>query len=118
MRRQPISKGFSAGLQIWLLFLLSLYWSGYSALLSIALGALGGLASGLIVDWWLSKDERTEPDPKLIDEEGTEAMTRDPSDRANRRRRREASALRYRQQRRMRSRAFNWKFFRRNRDDS
>ncbi|MBW4540598.1 MAG: hypothetical protein KME43_15830 [Myxacorys chilensis ATA2-1-KO14] len=118
MRRQPISKGFSAGLQVWLLFLLSLYWSGYSALLSIALGALGGLASGLIVDWWLSKDEKTEPDPKPIGEEGTEAMTRDPSDRANRRRRREASALRHRQQRRTRSRAFSWKFFRRNRDDS
>ncbi len=116
MRRQPISKGFSAGLQIWLLFLLSLFWSGYSALLSIALGALGGLASGLIVDWWLSKDERTEPDLKPIGEEGTEAMTRVPSDRTNRKRRREASALRHRQQRR--SRSFNWRFFRRNRDDS
>ncbi|NDJ15969.1 hypothetical protein [Myxacorys almedinensis] len=111
MRRQPISKGFSAGLQVWLLFLITLFGIGYPALLSIALGALGGLASGLIVDWWLSKDEKTAPDPRPLPEEGTEEMTR------NRRRRRENSALRHRQQRK-RSRSFDWRFFRRDKDNS
>lgn len=111
MRRQPISKGFAAGLQVWLLFLLSLYWIGYPALFSIALGAIGGLASGLIVDWWSSKDEKTEPDPRPVEEEGTEEMAR------VRRKRRATSALRHRQQQKQ-GRSFNWKFFRRGDDNS
>jgi hypothetical protein len=69
VRRQPISKGFSTGLKIWLLFLIGLFGMGYPALLSISLGAIGGLASSLIVDWWLSKDEKTEPDKKDLPEE-------------------------------------------------
>ena len=76
MRRQPISKGFSTGLQIWLLFLIGLFGMGYSAPLSIFLGAIGGLASGLIVDWWQSKDEKTEPDKKEVAEAGLAEETK------------------------------------------
>ncbi len=49
---------------------------GYSAPLSILLGAIGGLASGLIVDWWQSKDEKTEPDKKEIAEAGLAEETK------------------------------------------
>jgi len=76
VRRQPISKGFSTGLKIWLLFLIGLFWIGYSAPLSIFLGAIGGLASGLIVDWWVSKDEKTEPDQKEVAEDGLAEETK------------------------------------------
>lgn len=74
MRRQPISKGFSTGLKIWLLFLISLFGMGYSAPLSIFLGAIGGLASGLIVDWWVSKE--IEPEPKEAAEDGLAEETK------------------------------------------
>lgn len=108
MRRQPISKGFGAGLQIWLLFLLSFYWIGYPALFSIAIGAIGGLASGFVVDWWLSKEEKTEPERQPMHAEGTEDIAR------IRQRQRRNSALRHRQ-RRQESRSLNWrKLFRRN----
>jgi hypothetical protein len=76
-RRQTISKGFSIGLQIWLLFLISLFWLGYSAEMSILLGAIGGLASGLIVDWWVSKEENTETAKKLeVEDDGLADQTR------------------------------------------
>ncbi|KAM3099497.1 hypothetical protein ACKFKF_14495 [Phormidesmis sp. 146-12] len=76
-RRQPISKGFSVGLQIWLLFLISLFWLGYSAEMSIVLGAIGGMASGLIVDWWLSKEENTETARKPeVDDDGLSDQTK------------------------------------------
>jgi predicted exporter len=110
VRRQPISKGFSAGLQIWLLFLLSLFWIGYPALMSIALGAIGGLASGLVVDWWQSKEENTEPERRVsTSADGTEEIAQ------SRRRQRQNSALRYRQRRRETKEAFNWRtMFKRN----
>lgn len=94
-KQQPVSKGFAVGLQIWLLFLLGLYGLGYPALFSIALGAIGGVASGVIVDWWLSKDERTEPEKKP-QEEGVEEIAKD------RRLRRPNSALQQRRRRRER----------------
>lgn len=91
---EPVSKGFAVGLQIWLLFLISLYGLGYPALFSIALGAIGGTASGFIVDWWLSKDENIEPTRKRTTEDSTEEMTQ------SRKRRRPNSALHHRKRRR------------------
>jgi hypothetical protein len=93
-QKQPISKGFSTGLSIWLLFLLSLFWIGYSAHLSIFLGAFGGLASGLIVDWWLSKDEKTAPDKPPQPDDNLEEMTK------TRRKRSQQSGLQQRSKRR------------------
>ncbi|NJR51525.1 MAG: hypothetical protein HC780_20020 [Leptolyngbyaceae cyanobacterium CSU_1_3] len=104
-RRQPISKGFSVGLQIWLLFLISLYWLGYPAEMSIVLGAIGGLASGLIVDWWLSKDEKTEPDKQKIPDEGLPDQTK------VRKRRNQNSALRQRSKKRKQQASPGWRFF-------
>lgn len=92
---QPVSKGFGVGLQIWLLFLISLYGLGYPALFSIALGAIGGTASGFIVDWWLSKDENIEPARKPAHDEGVEEETA-------RRKRRRNSALNHRKRQRER----------------
>lgn len=92
---QPVSKGFGVGLQIWLLFLISLYGLGYPALYSIALGAIGGIASGFIVDWWLSKEENIEPTRKPASDTGVEEETRS-------RKRRSNSALHHRKRRRER----------------
>lgn len=93
---EPVSKGFAIGLQIWLLFLISFYGLGYPALFSIALGAIGGTVSGFIVDWWLSKDENTEPTRKRSSEDGVEDVAR------SRQRRRPNSALQHRKRRRER----------------
>ncbi|MCU0550023.1 MAG: hypothetical protein MUC48_11800 [Leptolyngbya sp. Prado105] len=91
---EPVSKGFAVGLQIWLLFLISLYALGYPALFSIALGAVGGTASGFIVDWWLSKDENIEPTRRRVHDDGVENIAR------SRQRRRVNSALQQRKRRR------------------
>lgn len=56
-RGEKISDGISAGLKLWLFFLLCFYWLGYSALLSIILGAIGAFAGGLLVGWWKTKDD-------------------------------------------------------------
>ena len=44
--------GVTTGLQLWLVFFLSLYLSGYGVALSICFGALGGLSGGLCYSWW------------------------------------------------------------------
>lgn len=114
MRKQPVSKGFGAGLQIWLLFLLSLYWADYSALFSIAIGAIGGFVSGFIVDWWQGKEERTELARRTAPEEGIEEVTQQ----RQRQRQRRNSALRQRKRQREPQQRFNWReVLRRNRDD-
>jgi len=87
---EPVSKGFAIGLQIWLLFLLGLFGIGYPALFSIGVGAIGGIASGFIMDWWLTKDENIEPTRQRVPDEGVEEQTR------SRKRRRTHSALNHR----------------------
>ena len=49
------SKGFAAGIQIWLIFLLAFYVLGYQAPLSIMLGAIAGISAGFILGWWEAK---------------------------------------------------------------
>ncbi len=49
------SKGFKAGIQIWLVFLLVFYVLRYPAPLSIMLGAMAGVSAGFIVGWWSAK---------------------------------------------------------------
>lgn len=46
------SKGFAAGIQIWLMFLLAFYVLKYPAELSIMLGAIAGISAGFILGWW------------------------------------------------------------------
>jgi hypothetical protein len=49
MAQQPdFNSGFSTGVKYWLLFLIGLTILGYSPLLSIGLGLIGGLAGGTI----------------------------------------------------------------------
>lgn len=43
--------GFTAGLRLWLIFLLSFFLLGQSAGMSIFLGAIAGIAGGLIAAW-------------------------------------------------------------------
>jgi hypothetical protein len=52
-----LSGGLSTGLKVWLFFLFCFYFLKYSVPLSILLGAVGGLASTVMVAWWKSKDE-------------------------------------------------------------
>lgn len=59
--RSGLSKGVPIGLSWTLFFLLSFYFLGYSAIVSIFLALLGGGAVGVIVDWWWSKDEFIAP---------------------------------------------------------
>lgn len=63
-----ISSGISIGLQLWLFFLLSFVLLQYPVPLSILLGAIGGLAGGLVVAWWYSKDVPPPPSPQGTDE--------------------------------------------------
>ncbi|MCX5965449.1 MAG: hypothetical protein NT070_20675 [Cyanobacteria bacterium] len=49
------SEGFSAGIQVWLVFLLAFYILRYPAPLSIMLGAIAGVSAGFIVGWWSAK---------------------------------------------------------------
>ena len=58
------SRELSAGLTIWLFFLLSLVLLEYSVPLSILLGAIGGLAGSRVFNWWKSSDEPLRPEPK------------------------------------------------------
>ncbi len=67
-----LSKAFSTGngLRLWLFFLLSFFFLGYSVYLSIFLGAVGGLAGGWVIGWWKSKDDPSDLQPEeMVDEE-------------------------------------------------
>jgi hypothetical protein len=109
-KQQPISKGFSVGLQVWLLFLISLFWLGYSAEMSIVLGAIGGLSSGLIVDWWLSKDENTEPTKTLeVEDDGLADQTK-----ARVKRSRYSGLKQRSQKRKQQNQSPGWKLFGKN----
>lgn len=48
--------GFTAGLQCWLIFLLSFVFLGFPLAYAIVFGAIGGMAGGFAVGWWQSKD--------------------------------------------------------------
>jgi hypothetical protein len=61
IQRQGLIKGTATGLQLWLIFLLGLFWLGYSAPFSIGLGAIAGLCGGVIANWLQSKEEDKKP---------------------------------------------------------
>ncbi|MDB9313097.1 hypothetical protein PN462_08290 [Spirulina sp. CS-785/01] len=60
-------KEVSIGLIVWLVFLLSFILLGYPILISIFLGALGGLSGGWIVAWW--NDDTPPPESSHQEEE-------------------------------------------------
>jgi hypothetical protein len=49
--------GFSAGLQIWLIFLLILFALQYPPLFSIVIGAIAGLAGGIVTEFLQSENQ-------------------------------------------------------------
>jgi len=58
MAKHPdTSAGFSDGIKYWLVFMISLFALGYKSELSICLGAIGGIAGGVISAWWKPKDD-------------------------------------------------------------
>ncbi|MEB3292518.1 MAG: hypothetical protein VKJ24_05110 [Synechococcales bacterium] len=81
-----LSKGFSAGIQVWLTFLLAFYLLGYPAPLSIVLGAIGGIAGGIIIAWWEGGGSKKEEKKEEIEEGSVE----DIAEERKRRRRRYA----------------------------
>jgi hypothetical protein len=58
------SKGFGAGIQVWLFFLLAFYLLRYPVPLSIMFGAIAGVSAGFIVGWWEWK-----PGAAVVEEE-------------------------------------------------
>ncbi|NER39544.1 MAG: hypothetical protein F6J93_37335 [Oscillatoria sp. SIO1A7] len=56
----PLREGMKTGAMIGLFFAVSFFWLGYSVLVSWALGAIGGLAGGLIFGWWHLTEEPKE----------------------------------------------------------
>ncbi len=51
------SKGLSVGLVWFLLYLLGFFILGYGLLFCMVLAAIGGIATGIVAEWWVSKDD-------------------------------------------------------------
>jgi hypothetical protein len=99
-RNDVLSKGFAAGIQIWLVFLLAFYLLGYPAPLSIVLGAIAGIAGGIIIAWWTSQDPKKEDKPEEVEEGSVEDVAED-----RKRRRRKYARMRHA---RRKSEDFSW----------
>lgn len=56
-----IDKIIPAALRLWLLFLFSFLFLGYSVIPSVVFGGIGGLASGIISAWWQTKGGIPQP---------------------------------------------------------
>ncbi len=50
--KSPKEKGISFGVKMWIFFMLMFGFLGYSTVLSILFGVVGGVAAGLIYAWW------------------------------------------------------------------
>jgi hypothetical protein len=70
------SKGFAAGIQVWLMFLLAFYLLGYPAPLAIMLGAIAGVSAGFIIGWWEVKAEKPKEEEIVEDSLEEVAETR------------------------------------------
>ena len=62
--------GFGPGLLVWLIFLITFFFLGYTADLSILLGAIVGVAAGYIISQFKAKDIPDEKDEDKKSEEG------------------------------------------------
>ncbi len=75
------SEGVAAGLKLWLLFLVGFLLLEYPVLLSILLGAMAGLAGGLVVAWWRTEEPdrplEESPKPNLSNLTKARAKTRE-----------------------------------------
>jgi hypothetical protein len=50
--KSPKEQGISLGIKMWIFFMLTFGFLGYSTVLSILFGVVGGVAAGLIYAWW------------------------------------------------------------------
>lgn len=55
--RPGSATGFSTGIKFWLFFMIALALLGYSPFLSICLGAIGGIAGGVVAAWFNPRDD-------------------------------------------------------------
>jgi hypothetical protein len=61
-----IDKSVKVGLQLWLVFVVSLFLLGYPVIFSIVLAAIAGAAGGFIVSWQNSKADTPPKQIKAI----------------------------------------------------
>lgn len=73
-----LSAGIPTGLKVTLFFLISFFLLGYSAMLSLFLAIVGGVASGFIVDWWGTKDTSTFANNQAATQPNTAQTSPDP----------------------------------------
>ncbi|WP_254565956.1 hypothetical protein [Oscillatoria sp. HE19RPO] len=50
--KSPKEKGISFGVKMWIFFMIMFGFLGYSTIVSIFFGVVGGVAAGLIYAWW------------------------------------------------------------------
>ncbi len=50
--KSPKQKGIAFGIKMWIFFMFSFGFLGYSTALSLLFGVVGGVAAGFIYAWW------------------------------------------------------------------
>lgn len=94
------TEGIDAGLKYCLFFIIGFIFFGYSAPMSLLLGAMGGIGGGWIIAWWKSKEEPRTQIPSEILEDTTaqqpEQTTSKYKRRPTRRYRRSTSSFNFR----------------------
>jgi hypothetical protein len=58
-------KIFPVALRLWLVFLFLLLLLGYAIIPSIVLGAIGGLAGGMVSAWWQTPGGEPQPEAEI-----------------------------------------------------
>jgi len=89
----PSNDGIDTGLKYWVFFLLGLIFLGYSPILSIFLGIIGGIGGGVIIAWWRSLEpprtqivDEVKVDPEVNAEVDTEAEPKEKTGKKSMRR--------------------------------
>lgn len=67
--------GTEAGLRLWIAFILGLWLAGLRAELCIFLGAMGGLATWLLVSYWKAEKVELKPAPPTEPEPASESRS-------------------------------------------
>ena len=115
-KRPDFDEGLETGVKYWIVFMLGLAVLGYTPLLSITFGAIGGIASGIIAAWLKPKDAYKLSEAKKQanedEDEGKEVETIVEPTRRVRFRRHGTPLVRHQHQSRGRRR-FGWLFRRR-----
>lgn len=67
MQKSAVESGIRVGLRLWLFFLIFFALIGYSTVLSIFFGAIGGLAGGMLTTWKATKSDLIAPKPAEVE---------------------------------------------------